>query len=231
MNTPHPLAIILCGGLGTRLGNLTADIQKCMLPVGNKPFLEHILKQLSDQNFKKVLLLTGYKSDSISKYFGDGKWLGLEIDYLEDQHNQGTAYALWQAKEYIDERFLLLYGDIYRMINYTSLIKEEPNLLGVYQYSEGLTTVDFPNIQLNSDCTKVLSYSKQNINRLCDYVDAGFGYFYKQCIDHIEPVGSFESQAYTYLSQESVLKPYIVDDIFWDIGNPDDLERAQNSFN
>jgi mannose-1-phosphate guanylyltransferase len=65
-------AVIFCGGLGTRLRPITNSLPKPMVPISDKPFLEHLLLQLSSQGIKRFILLTGYMGELIHKYFGDG---------------------------------------------------------------------------------------------------------------------------------------------------------------
>ena len=74
-------AIILCGGFGTRLGSLTKNKPKGMLNVGKKPFLEQLVVQLKKNNINKILFLTGFKSQQIKNYFGNGEKFGVKISY------------------------------------------------------------------------------------------------------------------------------------------------------
>ena len=76
-------AVILCGGLGTRLGHLTRRVQKPMVMVAGKPFLEHLIIQLRENGIKKFLLLVGFKKEKIINYFGNGeKW---KVNVLKPQ--------------------------------------------------------------------------------------------------------------------------------------------------
>ena len=87
-------AVILCGGLGTRLGNITKVVPKPMVDVKGKPFLEHIIIQLKKNGIKEILLLVGYKSQIIKNYFKDGKKLGVNIIYTNEKKPLGTCGAL-----------------------------------------------------------------------------------------------------------------------------------------
>ena len=73
-------AIILSGGKGTRLGEITRDTPKPLIQINGKPFLEHQLALIKDQEIREILLLVGYCADKIESYFGDGKEIGLNID-------------------------------------------------------------------------------------------------------------------------------------------------------
>ena len=74
-------AVIFCGGLGTRLGNITKNLPKPMIKVGEKPFLEHLIIQLKKNGIKNLFLLVGYKHEKIKSYFGNGKDFNINIKY------------------------------------------------------------------------------------------------------------------------------------------------------
>jgi NDP-sugar pyrophosphorylase family protein len=86
--------VIMAGGLGSRLKELTADVPKPMLKVGSQPLLEIIIKSYAVQGFRKFWLAVNYKADQIESYFGDGSELGVDISYLREQLRLGTAGAL-----------------------------------------------------------------------------------------------------------------------------------------
>lgn len=86
--------IIMAGGLGTRLAELTRDTPKPMLKVGSRPLLETIVRGFSEQGFSNFFLAVNYLSDQIEAHFGDGSALGIHIEYLREQQRMGTAGAL-----------------------------------------------------------------------------------------------------------------------------------------
>ncbi len=104
-------AIILCGGLGTRLRPYTDRLPKPMIPCNGKPFLEYLLEQLADLGIRRFLLLTGYLGEQIQQYFGNGAQQGLEIDYSHGPAEWDTGRRLWEAQDQMDARYLLLYSD------------------------------------------------------------------------------------------------------------------------
>ncbi len=113
--------VILCGGLGTRLGKITKQLPKPMVDVSGKPFLEHLLIQLKKNGIKKVLLLVGYRSEIIKKYFGDGKKLNLKISYSFLPKEYGTGSRIFKVKNILDKKFILLYSDNYSSLNISKL--------------------------------------------------------------------------------------------------------------
>ena len=110
MNKPEQ-AVILCGGLGTRLRHHTDHLPKPMIPCNGKPFLWYLLQQMEEQGIHRFILLTGYLAEKIEQYFEEGSKWGWEIQYSQGPAEWGTGKRIWEAKEKLDERFLLLYSD------------------------------------------------------------------------------------------------------------------------
>jgi len=104
-------AVILCGGLGTRLRPYTDHLPKPMIPCNGKPFLEYLLEQLAEKGIRRFLLLTGYLGEQIQQYFGNGTQQGWEIDYSHGPAEWDTGRRLWEAQDQMDDQYLLLYSD------------------------------------------------------------------------------------------------------------------------
>ena len=117
-------AVIFCGGLGTRLQNITKNIPKPMVDVCGKPFLEHIIIQLKKNGIKEVILLVGYKSEIIKNYFADGKKLKVKIRYSFLPADKQTGTRLYNIKKKLDSKFLLLYSDNYSSFNIHKIASE-----------------------------------------------------------------------------------------------------------
>jgi NDP-sugar pyrophosphorylase family protein len=110
-------ALILIGGVGTRLRPLTCDTPKPLLPIVNVPFLEYQLKLLRDDNVKEVALCVGYMSHEFERYFGNGSKWGMKIRYFHEKEPLGTGGAIRNAINFIDERVIILNGDIFTDIS------------------------------------------------------------------------------------------------------------------
>jgi mannose-1-phosphate guanylyltransferase len=123
-------AIILAGGLGTRLQPYTFFIPKPMLPLGNKPLLEHIIEWLKndDNNIDHVIICVSYLHRTIEDYFEDGSRLGIKIEYARSDRPLATAGQLLTAKEYIDDTFVCVYGDSIYEFSLREMIKEHDRL-------------------------------------------------------------------------------------------------------
>ena len=117
-------AVIFCGGLGTRLGNITKNLPKPMIKVGEKPFLEHLIIQLKKNGIKNLFLLVGYKHEKIKSYFGNGKDFNINIKYSYLPYKAKTGSRLFQIKDKLKEKFILLYCDNYSSLNIHKLNSE-----------------------------------------------------------------------------------------------------------
>jgi histidinol-phosphate phosphatase family protein len=106
-------AVILAGGRGSRLRPLTDTRPKAMVEFHGKPFLEYLIEMLRDQGFERVLLLLGYLPDVIVDHFGDGRRLGIRIDYEITPPEYETSQRVELAQDKIDACFLLMYCDNY----------------------------------------------------------------------------------------------------------------------
>ena len=105
-------AVILAAGEGTRMRPLTRRCPKVMLPIGNKPLLQHVIERVKDAGVDHFILVIGYQGDTIIEHFGEGERFGVKIDYVIQQERLGTAHAIGTARSLIDERFLVLNGDV-----------------------------------------------------------------------------------------------------------------------
>jgi len=108
---PVTQAVVLVGGRGTRLGEVTRTIPKPMLPVGGRPFLEYLVHLLLREGFTRVLFCTSHLSKVVRDHFGDGGRFGIATVYTQEPQPLGTGGALRFAHEHLDEQFLVLNGD------------------------------------------------------------------------------------------------------------------------
>ena len=106
-------AIILAGGFGTRIQPLTNSLPKPMLPILNRPMMEHIIIKLRDElNITEMAVLLYFKPEIIKEYFGDGSSLGVKITYVQPDDDYGTAGAVAFAREFLDDTFIIVSGDL-----------------------------------------------------------------------------------------------------------------------
>jgi len=105
-------AVVLAAGQGTRMGPLTRNTPKVMLPIANKPLLYHVIKSAHDAGIRDFVLVVGYGEQIIKEYFKDGSPMGVRIEYVHQEKQLGTADAVGSVEGMVDERFLVLNGDI-----------------------------------------------------------------------------------------------------------------------
>jgi NDP-sugar pyrophosphorylase family protein len=222
-------AVILAGGLGTRLGEITKAIPKPMVPIAGKPYLEYQLAELRRQGIEEILLLTGYLGDRMESHFEDGSRFGLSIQYSREQTPQGTGGGLRDAANLLAEEFLLIYGDSYLPIDYQAVLRrlaEYPAAVGVvvvYDNSEATTVPQ--NIALD-ESGYVTRYAKEAVPTPdLRYVDAGVLAFRRAVLDFL-PAGrpvSLEKDAFPKLIAGRQLLGFVTAQRFYDIGTPDRL--------
>src|SRR5262245_66399981 len=104
-------AAILAGGRGTRLSHVFSDIPKSMVPIAGRSLLEIVIETLAKQGIRDLVLFTGFQSEQIASHFGDGRHWDTSIRYVPEKSPMGTAGSLMQNLHYLDDVFLVVYGD------------------------------------------------------------------------------------------------------------------------
>ena len=164
-------AVILCGGLGTRLGSLTKQVPKPMIRIHGRPFLEYLVSQLKRQGITEVILLTGFLGETIREYFGDGSNFSISIKYSDGPIEWDTSKRIWEARELFDPQFLLLYSDNFVSFNLSNLLSlrsklPKPISLVLQKKSPG-------NIRISADGL-VEKYDPSRKGRNLNYVEVGY---------------------------------------------------------
>ena len=211
---------VLCGGFGTRLGALTRDLPKPMIPIAGRPYLERVLESFADRGLEDFVLLTGYKADVIEGHFGDGSAFGWRIRYSRETEPLGTGGAIREARALLGDRFILTFGDVLRRFDYDRFVTQHiGNALAVY-----------PRLTIgNADVAEgfVTRFSKKEPQ--LPYLDAGFALMHAGTIDLLPEIGpcSFEEVVYANLAEHGGLEAEIVDHEFFDIGTPEELAKTK----
>lgn len=123
-------AVILAAGEGQRLRPFTAYKPKVMLPIGNKPVLQYVVEALAGNNIRRLIMVVGYHKEQVMTFFETGERFGVEIEYVFQDLQLGTAHALRQACGKTDDVFLVLSGDnIIEAATLSPLLEAEPNAL------------------------------------------------------------------------------------------------------
>ena len=204
--------VILAGGKGTRLGELTSNTPKCMIKINNKPFLEYQIELIKD-HVTDIIICAGYLHEHIERYFGDGSKFGVQIRYSKDD-GLGTWGAIKNANYLLDDTFFVMYGDSYLPIDYSDvevafMASGFPSMMVVYK-NEG-----------KYDRSNVVYYNNKVIHYGYDegltYIDYGLSVFSKECIMY--DYGRELKELFCSLVSMGKLKGYEVFDRFYEIGS------------
>lgn len=223
-------AIILAGGLGTRLKPFTEVIPKPLLPIGEKAVLEIQIEQLKKYGFNEIYLATNYKSDYIKNFFGDGTRLGVKLIISREEIPLGTAGPLTLLKSELKEPFIVMNGDILSNINFEDFyyfaIKTE-SLLSV-AIKRIVMAYAFGNIFFKDDYVIGIEEKPDIIT----YALAGI-YMMKPDIFSLIPDNQYfgmDSLIKKMLAERHTITKYELKCYWLDIGNIDDFSIAQKDF-
>lgn len=226
-------AVILAGGLGTRLKPYTDKNPKPMYPINGKPFLGYLIEQIKQFGIDNVLLLLGYMPDKVMNYFRDGKEFGVKISYDITPVDFQTGDRLLNAKDKLDQCFLLMYCDNYCPIDYSRL-KEDFRRndawiqISVYENKDGYTKSNLV-IDKNGE---VLAYDKKRVTQNLQGVDIGYAIIQKNILNMISAKGqNFESVAYTYAVAHNKMFATITKHRYYSVGSWERIDLTKSFFN
>jgi NDP-sugar pyrophosphorylase family protein len=224
-------AVILAGGLGTRLKPFTEVIPKPLLPIGEKAVLEIQIEHLKKHGFKEIYLATNYKSDYIEKFFGDGSRYGVKLIVSRENKPLGTVGPLTLLKSELKDHFVVMNGDVLSNIDFTKFYNyaiEKDTLLTV-SVKKIVMPYDFGNIFFNEDYVIGIEEKPDMIT----YALAGI-YIMKPDIFSVIPENQYfgmDILIKNMLSEQIPISKYELSEYWLDIGRIDDYEIAQKDFN
>jgi NDP-sugar pyrophosphorylase family protein len=222
--------VILAGGKGRRLYPYTVVLPKPLMPVGDFPILEVMLKQLKGCNLTDITMAVGHLGNLIQTYFGDGKKLGVHIEYSFEEKPLGTVGPLTQVPG-LDETFMVTNGDLLTTLDYLRLIdyhkKKKP--IATVAAQKRSVDVDFGVIQINDGNHLVRYIEKPTLSYM---VSMGVYIFEPELLDVVPKGEKFDFPDLMQLLLEKGEKVAIYDSTdFWlDIGRPDDYQKAVEEF-
>jgi D,D-heptose 1,7-bisphosphate phosphatase len=225
-------AVILCGGLGSRLGRLTEETPKPLLPVGGRPFLNVLLGELGRQGFRDIQLLAAFQSHKIRSFAAssvEAARFGLRIEIGVEPEQSGTGGALWHARERLSESFLVLNGDTWFDICFGSLSRhlwQHPELGGVLALRKLEDTSRYGVVQVEG--SRIVAFHDRPKTAGQGLVNAGVYVFRKDSlVDLLQPRCSIESDVLPALARRGLLAGLVAEAYFIDIGVPESYEKAQ----
>jgi N-acetyl-alpha-D-muramate 1-phosphate uridylyltransferase len=227
--TPWPVAI-LAGGLATRLRPATNRMPKALLTVAGQPFLIHQLRLLHSKGFRNIILCVGYLGEMIEAKIGDGKRLGLQIDYSFDGPTLlGTGGALKRAIPKLGEQFLVVYGDSYMPIDYAGVVEafvrsEKPALMTVL---ENKGRWDASNVWFEAG--EIYRYDKKQRTPEMRHIDYGVSVLTTAVLAVFPNNAAFDlADLYSRLVSEKKMAAYEVKQRFYEIGSVEGLAELDD---
>ena len=223
-------AVILCGGRGTRLGPPAADMPKPLLEVDGAPFLDVLLFELGRHGFRRILLLAGFGADRIVEYAAATplkERFGLTIDVAIEPKPAGTGGALWQARDRLDDAFLMLNGDSWFDINLRDLAARlaEPARLGALALRRLPDASRYGTVRLSGDT--IVDFAARPTGPGPGIVSGGVYALRRELVDQLAAEASLEADLFPRLAAAGRLRGRVYDRYFVDIGVPDDLARGR----
>lgn len=224
-------AIVLVGGLGTRLRTVVSDVPKPLAPVAGRPFLAWVLDRLAEENIRHVVLAVGYMADKVQEVIG-GRWRGIQIDYSVEDSPLGTGGALQQASSMLQGNGVhVLNGDTY--LRYSMRALEKDALCAEADIGMSLAQVE--------DLSRygAVKLSGRRVTGFCEKGEAGAGLINAGCYFLTPRALSILPSALAYSFETEVLRPMVAagkvfgfdqTEGFIDIGVPQDYQLAQAIF-
>ncbi len=215
-----PQVVILAGGLGTRLGEITEHIPKSLIEVSGKPIISHILDWVKLQGCKKVLVLTGHLGEMFEQF----EYEGLSIDFHQEPEQLGTGGALSNAIDLLDEQFILLWGDDLHPIDYNKLLQthEQGSLLTM------TVTQEHEIMNLIHQDGYVTEYDKTNENNNFNGYEAGTSIVSKKVVERFMKNGKWSWEQTVYPAMSGKIRAHIDNTKFWDMGTPERLKKLED---
>ncbi len=227
-------AVVLAGGKGTRLRPYTTVLPKPLMPIGDRPVLDIIVRQLKAHGFQRITVATGHLAELIEVFFRDGSAYGIPIDYYREDEPLGTVGALALIDGLDDDDVLVMNGDVLTDIDYGALLVR-------HKASDAAATIATKERQVqislgvlrfadNGDPTRLTGYDEKPA---IDYTASmGVYCFAPRALRHIDAGEriDFPDLVLRLIAAGETVRAWSSDDYWLDIGRHDDYEQAQEEF-
>lgn len=225
------IAIILAGGLGTRLRSVINDVPKPLAPVNGQPFLFYLLHHLSTQNISRIILSVGYKHELIQSVIGN-HFQSIPIEYVIETEPMGTGGAMRLAARHIEEDFFLLNGDTLAELSLSELKQFHQNHHAAISLSLAEIKGQTRYGTVILDQQRVIGFRQKQIQPVSGLINAGTYLISQAVLNQLPPENipfSLEQFLENSLTKMAVFGLQNTD-YFIDIGIPEDYNRAQMEF-
>ncbi len=226
-------AIILAGGVGARLRPYTTVLPKPLMPIGDRPVLDIIVRQLHRSRFARITVATGYLAELIEAFFRDGSAYGIPIDYFRETEPLGTVGAL-ALIEGLDEDFIVMNGDVLTDIDYQALLARhrESGAAGTIATTQRTVEVSLGVLHTDDpgDPTRLTGYTEKPT--LSHEVSMGVYCFSPRVRQFMTPGErlDFPDLVLRLVEAGEIVRAWRSENYWLDIGRHDDYEQAQDEF-
>lgn len=224
-------AVILAGGLGTRLAPYTTVLPKPLMPIGELPVLEVIIRQLRSVGFTRIELATGYLSGLLEAYFGDGSRWDVQIRYHLERERAGTAGPIALLESWLDDVFLVMNGDVLTDLDFGDLLQSHVAsgavltaatcereitlpLGAIVHGSDGAVTDYVEKPTYHFECSAGIYAMKKTV---VSFIERGRPYDLPELVRRLIEIGQ-------------PIRTFPITGFWLDIGTPDDFRRATEEF-
>lgn len=225
----HVCVVVMAGGLGSRLGDLTKDTPKPLLDVGGEPVLQRIVRHFRDEGFRHFIFCVNYKAEMIRAHFGDGSDLSVQIDYVTETRRMGTGGALSLIERKDFSRFVVTNADILCSDSYREMLEfhEEQGAAATMAVREHVVEIPFGVVETNGFEIRSLREKPS----FTHFINAGYYVIEAAALDHVSPDTFFDMPTLFDIlrQQHERTRIYPTRGSWIDIGRPEDLEQARQS--
>lgn len=224
------IVVLMAGGLGSRLGELTKNCPKPLLRVGNKPVLETILENCKEYGFDKFYISVNYKANMLKEYFGDGSRWGIDVNYIEENKHLGTAGSLGLLSEKPSLPILVMNSDVLTKINLRHLMEFHEDQKSVATMCVHEYDFQVPYGVVKIDKQKLLGIEEKPVHRF--FVSAGINVLNPDILDFVPKNIFFDMPSLfeKVLEQKMNTSVFPIHEYWVDIGKLDDYERANGEY-
>lgn len=223
--------VLMAGGLGTRLGELTKTTPKPMLHVGNKPILQTIIENFAKYGYTNIVISVNYLSHVIENYFGDGSAFGVSIEYIHEKERMGTAGALSLMHNLLKEPFFVMNGDLLTNVNFENfhnfhISQGAVGTMGVREYD-----FQVPYGVVNIEEGRIKSIIEKPIHKF--FVSAGIYMLSPEALSLVSEGNFFDMPSLfeKIIDKKDKALSFPIHEYWLDIGRMNDYERANNEYN
>jgi dTDP-glucose pyrophosphorylase/histidinol phosphatase-like enzyme len=222
-------AVILAGGRGTRLGEITRKVPKPMLPIAGRPFLDYLIETVERHGYEDILLLAGYLGEVLEAAYAGRRIGGAAIRVMREEVPLGTAGALTVARDALDPRFLMMNGDAFFDINLRALEQ-------VSRQGEAMATLALRSVEnaarygrVVEEQGKVVAFLEKDANRGAPgLINGGIYVLKREILDLVSALPcSLEQDVFPALVERGEIRGKEFDGYFLDIGLPETLEQGR----